>query len=104
MRANWRPRRNILLVEDDDAVATMLTDGLGARGFNVQAVPTAAAAEAIAAEVDPELIIVDLMLPDANGLVLCANLRERLGIPIVICSATQRRDDPVLALKLGADD
>src|SRR5207245_2227603 len=45
MRANGRPRRNILLVEDDAAVATMLTDGLGARGYNVQAVPTAAAAE-----------------------------------------------------------
>jgi DNA-binding response OmpR family regulator len=104
MNTTARSRPNILLVEDDPAFATMLKDTLGVRGYCVWHAGTAVEAEVMADEVRPDLIIVDLMLPDTHGLVLCANLREKQPAPIIICSATKRKDDPVLGLKLGADD
>jgi DNA-binding response OmpR family regulator len=94
----------ILLAEDDLALAEMLRDRLSARGYRVWLAESGAAAEALADEVSPDLIIVDLILPDTNGLVLCANLRERFASPIIICTASRRPEDPVLGLKLGADD
>jgi DNA-binding response OmpR family regulator len=50
------------------------------------------------------LSLLDLMLPDIDGLVLCTLLKSLADVPIVICSASSRRSDAVLALKLGADD
>jgi DNA-binding response OmpR family regulator len=104
MRAGRRPRATILLVEDDAAVAGMLADRLGAAGYCIWRAQTAAEAEAMVAEARPDLIILDLMLPDAHGLVLCARLREQHAVPIIICSGTRRREDPALGFKLGADD
>jgi len=94
----------ILLVEDDLIIAGMLRDRLRARGHTVWHATTGAEAEAIEKEVTPDLIIVDLMLPDTNGLVLCSDMRERWEVPIIICTASKRPEDAVLALKLGADD
>jgi DNA-binding response OmpR family regulator len=98
------PGATILLVEDDPALAQMVRDRLTARGHQVWWAERAAEAELIADEVRPDLFILDLMLPDGHGLVLCANLRERSAAPIIICSATKRRDDAVLGFKLGAVD
>lgn len=95
---------SILLAEDDPDVAGMLVDLLGAKGYVVRHAAGGAEAEALAANIPPDLVIVDLLLPDANGLVLCAELKERTGVPIIVCSGSKRRDDPVLSLKLGADD
>jgi two-component system, OmpR family, response regulator MtrA len=104
MNAAERPSAKILVVEDDATIATMLTDRLESKGYSVCCASTAADAETMAEELDPQLIIVDLMLPDTHGLVLCANLREKRATPIIICSATTRKEDAVLGLKLGADD
>jgi DNA-binding response OmpR family regulator len=94
----------ILLVEDDLTLATMLRDRLEARGHTVWHAATGAEAEAIGDAVTPNLIIVDLMLPDTNGLVLCSAMRLRWEAPIVICTASKRPEDAVLGLRLGADD
>ncbi len=99
-----RPRGTILLVEDDDSLASMLRDRFSAIGYTVWHAQNAAEAEMAVAETQPDLIILDLMLPDANGLILCANLRETHSAPIIVCSATDRKDDAVLSLKLGAVD
>ena len=50
------------------------------------------------------MILLDLILPDIDGLVLCYTLKSTANVPIVICSGTSRKRDPILALKLGADD
>ena len=94
----------ILLIEDDPVLAEMLRERLGSRGHTVWHAASGAEAEAIASEIKPALVIVDLGLPDVNGLVLCANLRERWPIPIIICTASKRPEDAVLSFKLGADD
>jgi two-component system, OmpR family, alkaline phosphatase synthesis response regulator PhoP len=97
-------RANVLLVEDDPAVAMMLKDVLEAEGYAVRHASTAAAAKTALDGYHPDLIILDLMLPDADGLVLCSDLKARTDASIIVCSATNRRRDAILALKLGADD
>jgi DNA-binding response OmpR family regulator len=97
-------RAVILLVEADVALAEMLRDQLSASGYRVWLATSGAEAEILAKEVNPNLVIMELMLPDMNGLVLCATLRERWAIPTIVCTASSREEDAVLSLKLGADD
>jgi len=95
---------NVLLVEDDLGLAAMLSDALDAKGYRVCHAADAAEADAVLEHLQPDLVIVDLMLPDKNGLILCSDLKARTGAPVIVCSATKRKDDAVLAFKLGADD
>jgi DNA-binding response OmpR family regulator len=97
-------RAKILLVEDDPAIAHMMADVLESTGYQVCEAPTGAAARALVEHVRPQLIILDLVLPDEDGLVLCSVLKNMANVPILICSGTQRRRDAFLSLKLGADD
>ena len=99
-----RKRATILLIEDDPILVEMLRDRLTSRGHTVWHAANGAEADAIGEEIQPDLVIVDLGLPDANGLVLCAKLRERWTVPIIICTASTRPEDAVLGFKLGADD
>jgi DNA-binding response OmpR family regulator len=99
-----RVRPTIVLVEDDAAIAYMLSDVLESAGYTVRAAVTGAAARALVEEVKPNLIILDLVLPDEDGLVLCSVLKQMSDSPILVCSGTQRRRDEFLSLKLGADD
>lgn len=94
----------ILLVEADVALAEMLRDQLSDSGYQVWLAASGAEAEILAKEVSPDLVITELVLPDMNGLALCATLRERSAIPILVCTASNRTDDAVLSFKLGADD
>jgi DNA-binding response OmpR family regulator len=98
------PAATILLVEDDQSLALMVRDRLGARGYQVWHAQNAAEAQIMADEVGPDLIIVDLMLPDMHGLLLCASLSEHRSVPIIICSGTKRKDDAAIGLRLGAAD
>src|SRR6266851_3124798 len=98
------PRATILLVEDDTAIAYMMTDVLESSGYLVRVAATGASARAQVEQHAPDLIILDLVLPDEDGLVLCSVLKNVTGVPILICSGTQRRRDAFLSLKLGADD
>lgn len=94
----------ILLVEDDPDIARSLTRALESSGYRVTAVETGTEARAIIEHVRPNLILLDLMLPDTDGLVLTTALKTLTGAPIIICSARQEQVDRVLGLKLGADD
>jgi DNA-binding response OmpR family regulator len=94
----------VLLVDDDLAVVAMLADALEARGYSVSSSYTAAEADRMLEEVRPDVILLDLGLPDGNGLLLCANLRAKTNAPIIVCSASKQQDDRILGFKLGADD
>ena len=94
----------ILLVEDDPDTARSLTKALESSGYRVTAVDTGAEARSIIEHVHPDLILLDLMLPDTDGLVLTTALKNLTNAPIIICSARQEQVDRVLGLKLGADD
>jgi two-component system response regulator MtrA len=97
-------RPSILLVEDDAALAFTMTDVLDSSGYAVLLAGTGAAARSQVEQHRPDLIILDLVLPDEDGLVLCSVLKGLASVPILVCSATQRRRDAFLSLKLGADD
>jgi len=94
----------ILVVEDDHAVAQTLTDALESSGYRVWLAETGSDARTLLEQTRPDLIILDLILPDVDGLVLCSGLKALVDVPIVICSATQQKRDAILGLKLGADD
>ena len=94
----------VMLVEDDPAVAQTLTDVLESSGYRVWHVESGADAKAMLEQARPDLIVLDLMLPDVDGLVLCSTLKAIADVPIIICSATTQKRDAVLGLKLGADD
>jgi len=101
-----RAGATILIIENNPATAQLICDVLMESGYAVDHVGTGAAAEVLlrsAAEL-PDLILLDLMLPDVDGVVLCAKIRARYTMPIIVCTATHRRQDPALALRLGADD
>src|SRR5579872_5175286 len=93
-----------MLVEDDAAVAQTMADALDSSGYRVWHAATGAAARALMGRSKPDLIVLDLVLPDVDGLVLCSGLKHMAPVPIVICSATSQKRDAILGLKLGADD
>jgi len=93
----------LLLIEDDDRIAGPLTEGLGRYGFTVDRVRTGAAGLADAAA-SPDLVLLDLGLPDMDGLDVCRSLRARSPIPIIMITARGEEADRVAGLELGADD
>ena len=96
---------HLLLVEDDPAIARSLRDGLEREGYHVTHTARGADGIAIAQEHNPQLIILDVRLPDMLGFDVCRRLRE-LGLrqPIMMLTARQEELDKVLGLEMGADD
>jgi DNA-binding response OmpR family regulator len=94
----------ILVIEDDEGVAEALRQLLETEGYRVWHAPNAAQADPLLEQQQPDLVILDIMLPDSDGLVLCSELRTRWSVPVVLLSATKRRYDSVIGLRLGADD
>jgi two-component system, OmpR family, response regulator RegX3 len=91
----------ILVVEDEDAIAEPLVDGLRREGFDVERAATGGAALEAA---EPDLVLLDLRLPDTDGLDVCRRLRERSSVPIIVVTARGEEADRVVGLELGADD
>ena len=103
-RAPSDRRPVVLVVEDDTCVADLLTEVLDACGYAVERATTAAEARRKVGRSQPVLVVLDLILPDLDGLILCADIRRETGIPIVVVSGTNRKRDAALSLRLGADD
>ena len=97
-----RPR--ILLVEDEDSISDPFSRALAREGFEPVVAKTAADALKLAALVDPELVLLDLMLPDGDGRDVCRELRRRSDTPIIMLTARGTETDRIVGLELGADD
>ena len=97
-------RGRVLLIEDEPTIAELLVQVLEEEGYRVTSVATGRTAELILDEIRPDLVMLDLILPDVDGLLLCSQLRAKSSAPIVVLSGSQRHRDRVLALRLGADD
>jgi two-component system alkaline phosphatase synthesis response regulator PhoP len=97
--------KNVLVVEDDSAMATALRDGLEYEGYAVSLADDGEAGLRMASEFQPDLILLDVMLPKLSGLSLCRELRNRgRGTPIIMLTARGQEIDKVQGLKAGADD
>jgi DNA-binding response OmpR family regulator len=94
----------ILLVEDDARLAAMVADYLGEAGYRVVLAPTGLAATQAIGTGGFDAVILDLMLPDADGLDLCRSIRARSDIPVLMLTARGDPLDRVVGLELGADD
>jgi len=94
----------ILLVEDDSRFATMVADYLAEAGFRITRAATGASAMQLVASESFDAMILDLMLPDADGLDLCRNLRSKSDMPVLMLTARGDPLDRVVGLEVGADD
>jgi two-component system, OmpR family, KDP operon response regulator KdpE len=97
-----RPR--ILLVDDEVAIQRSVAPLLRARGYDVTLAGTGREALATCSAQPPSLIVLDLGLPDMDGLDVCRRIRESSEVPIIVLSARGAEPDKVDALDLGADD
>jgi two-component system, OmpR family, KDP operon response regulator KdpE len=94
----------VLVVEDEPQMRRFLRASLGVQGFRLLEATTAAEAMVQATTHNPELVLLDLGLPDEDGLVLVQRLREWSRVPVIVVSARGREADKVQALDAGADD
>jgi DNA-binding response OmpR family regulator len=94
----------VLTIEDDDDVRLMLRMSLEDAGFDVSEAPTAFDGLARFAADKPDLVLVDLKLPDRSGFDVCRALRQTSGVPIIIVTANESSSDVVNGLDAGADD
>lgn len=96
--------QKILLVEDDQRLATLMHSFLQQQGFQVLVEANGLAAEQRCREFEPDLLILDLMLPGMDGFAICRAVRSWLKAPIMMLTAKESDIDQVLGLELGADD
>lgn len=97
--------KKVLVVEDEPSIVKLVQFNLEKAGFDVDIATDGEMALAQAANVNPDLIVLDLMLPKIDGLEVCRKLRqEKRHVPILILTAKSDEFDKVLGLELGADD
>jgi DNA-binding response OmpR family regulator len=94
----------ILMIDDDARLAAMVSDYLGGAGFRLTVAGTGRDGEALLKREAFDAVILDLMLPDADGLDLCRRLRGQTDVPILMLTARGEPMDRVVGLEIGADD
>jgi two-component system alkaline phosphatase synthesis response regulator PhoP len=97
-------RKKILLVDDEAAIVQSLRYNLERSGYSVTAAGDGRSAVALAASEQPDLVILDIMLPLLDGIEACKEIRKSSSVPIIMLTAKDQEFDKVLALELGADD
>jgi two-component system response regulator RegX3 len=95
---------SVLLVEDEDSFIDALTLGLTREGFAVRVARDGAAALELFDIVQPDVVLLDVMLPHVSGLDVCRELRSRSDVPILLVTARSSEIDVVVGLEVGADD
>ncbi len=104
---NKLKKRYVLVVEDEEDIVRLITFHLEKEGYLVEGAGSGREALEIVSEKTPDLVILDIMLPEMDGLEVCRRLRgnsQTASIPILILSARKEEFDRVLGLELGADD
>jgi DNA-binding response OmpR family regulator len=96
--------KKILIVDDESAILQTLRFNLERSGYLVSTAGDGRTAVALAASEQPDLIVMDIMLPLLDGIEACKEIRKTSGVPIIMLTAKDQEIDKVLALELGADD
>src|SRR5215217_140480 len=94
----------ILIVEDEVSIAEPFARLLEREGFEARVAATAADALRMARDERPDLVLLDLALPDGDGRDVCRTLRAESGVPVIMLTARGTETDRVVGLELGADD
>jgi two-component system alkaline phosphatase synthesis response regulator PhoP len=97
--------KRILIIEDDDAIVMGLENVLRDEGYETRSAKSGQEGYRLAKEINPDLIILDLMLPGMSGLEICKRIQdEGMKMPIIMLTAKAEENDKVFGLELGADD
>ena len=94
----------VLLAEDDESFIDALVIGLAREGFDVSVATDGTEALRLFAEVEPDLVLLDLMLPRLSGIDVCRSIRAHSTVPIIMVTAKGTEIDTVVGLEVGADD
>ena len=97
-------KRSVLVVEDEESITEPLVAALGREGFDAIVASTAAEALDKARSVEPDVILLDVMLPDGSGFDVCRELRRTSRVPILMLTARAEETDRIVGLEIGADD
>jgi two-component system OmpR family response regulator len=103
-RGGFRMTHNILLIDDDDKVSQMLTQYLTREGFKITTAFSGYEGEAAISSQDFDAVILDIMLPDINGLEVLRRIRSNSDVPVIMLTAKGDDIDRVIGLEMGADD
>ncbi|MGH3588888.1 MAG: response regulator transcription factor [Pseudonocardia sp.] len=96
--------RRVLVVEDDVTIAESITARLRAEGFAVEVAHDGPAAVAADADGEPDLVVLDVMLPGFDGLEVCRRIQARRPVPVLMLTARDTETDLLVGLAVGADD
>jgi len=94
----------VLIIEDDPNIVDLIRANLAVRGFDTLLSSDGSKALALLEAEQPDMVLLDLMLPDVDGFELCKQIRERSSVAIIVVSARGGERDKVTALNMGADD
>jgi len=94
----------VLIVEDEPSIASFVSLYLKNAGYAVKAVASGSEALAQVESEEPALVVLDLMLPDIDGIEVCRRIRQRRDIPILMLTARDEDVDKIIGLEVGADD
>ncbi len=94
----------IVVVDDDDELRALLVQYLSAAGFDVESAADGVALTALLKRGEPDLIVLDLMMPGEDGLSICRRLRAQSQVPILMLTAAGEAIDRVIGIEVGADD
>jgi two-component system, OmpR family, response regulator RegX3 len=97
-------RRTILMVEDEPSITAPLIEALEREGFESAVARTASEGLSLAGELGPDLVLLDVGLPDGSGYDVCRELRRSSEVPIIMLTARGEETDRVEGLEVGADD
>ena len=92
------------MVEDEPSITEPLSEALVREGFDTEVASTASKALELAERVEPDLVLLDVMLPDGSGYDVCRELRAGSRVPIIMLTARGEETDRIVGLELGADD
>jgi len=95
---------HVLVVDDDSEIRSLLREYLQKNGYRVTAVADGKGMWSALEEVQPDIVVLDLMLPGDDGLTLCRNLRARSDLPVIMLTARGEETDRIVGLEMGADD
>lgn len=97
-------RRKVLVIEDEESIAAPLAEALEREGFQAEVAATGGEGLEASDRFVPDIVLLDLMLPDMDGRDVCRTLRDRSSVPIIMLTARGTETDRVVGLEIGADD
>ncbi|MCL2112052.1 MAG: response regulator transcription factor [Clostridiales bacterium] len=96
--------KRVLIIEDEKPISDIVSFNLSKEGFETEAAYDGGEGLELALKTDPDLVLLDVMLPTMDGFEICKKIREKSNVPIIMLTAKEEEVDKVLGLELGADD